>query len=99
MCIRDSYGDVADFLETTQVGEPLPQEADAIVVPQMIFAAFRHDEALKAYKVPMVVLTSRFGTVEMWDWEIVTYLRDVYKRQNIRRCAVCWKMFSMRVPA
>ena len=43
----------------------------------MIFAAFRHDEALKAYKVPMVVLTSRFGTVEMWDWEIVTYLRDL----------------------
>ena len=25
----------------------------------------------------MVVLTSRFGTVEMWDWEIVTYLRDL----------------------
>ena len=75
--VKEMYGDVADFLETTQVGEPLPQEADAIVFPQMIFAAFRHDEALKAYKVPMVVLTSRFGTVEMWDWEIVTYLRDL----------------------
>lgn len=75
--LKEMYGDVADFLETTQVGEPLPQEADAIVFPQMIFAAFRHDEALKAYKVPMVVLTSRFGTVEMWDWEIVTYLRDL----------------------
>jgi len=24
----------------------------------------------------MIALTSRFGTVEMWDWEIVTYLRE-----------------------
>jgi len=23
------------------------------------------------------VITSRFGTVEMWDWEIITYLRDL----------------------
>lgn len=29
--LKEMYGDVADFLETTQVGEPLPQEADAIV--------------------------------------------------------------------
>ncbi len=28
-----------------------------------------------AYDVPMIVLTSRFGTVEMWDWEIITFLR------------------------
>ena len=25
----------------------------------------------------MVVITSGFGTVEMWDWEIITYLRDL----------------------
>ncbi len=24
----------------------------------------------------MIVLTSKFGTVEMWDWEIVYYLRE-----------------------
>ncbi len=28
-----------------------------------------------AYDAPMIVLTSRFGTVEMWDWEIITFLR------------------------
>ena len=75
--LRDFYGDVAEFLEPVAVGEPLPDGADAIAFPQMIFAAFRHDEALKGYSAPMVVLTSRFGTVEMWDWEIVTYLRDL----------------------
>lgn len=58
------------------MGDPIP-EADAIVFPQLIFAAFRHDDEMKSYNLPMIVLTSRFGTVEMWDWEIVTYLRDL----------------------
>ena len=49
------YDDVADFLEPVKVGDPLP-EADAIVFPKMIFAAFRHDEELKAYDLPMIVL-------------------------------------------
>lgn len=74
--LREYYGDVAEFLDPVKVGDPLP-EADAIVFPKMIFAAFRHDEELKSYKLPMIVLTSQFGTVEMWDWEIVTYLRDL----------------------
>lgn len=74
--LRGYYGDVAEFLEPVKVGDPLP-EADAIVFPKMIFAAFRHDEELKRYDLPMIVLTSQFGTVEMWDWEIVTYLRDL----------------------
>lgn len=75
--LRDFYGDVAEFLPPVQVGQPLPEGADAVVFVQMIFAAFRHDAELTAYGLPMVVLTSKFGTVEMWDWEIVTYLRDL----------------------
>lgn len=75
--LQDLYGDVADFLPGITLGEELPPEATAIVFPKMIFAAFRHDEELKKYDLPMVVLTSSYGTVEMWDWEIVTYLRDL----------------------
>lgn len=75
--LLDFYGDVAEFLTPTPVGGALPEGADAIVFPQMLFAAFRHNEELTAYGLPMVVLTSGFGTVEMWDWEIVTYLRDL----------------------
>lgn len=74
--LRDFYGDVAEFLPEVQVGDPLP-EGDAILFPQLIYAAFRHDTEMIGYSLPMVVLTSRFGTVEMWDWEIVTYLRDL----------------------
>ena len=37
--LRQMYGDVAEFLPETEVGKPLPEGADAIVFPQMIFAA------------------------------------------------------------
>ena len=75
--LQEHYGEVAEFLPPVTVGDPLPKDADVIVFPKMIYAAFRHDEALKNYDLPMVVLTSGYGTVEMWDWEIVTYLRDL----------------------
>lgn len=73
--IRDMYGDVAELLEPIAVGDTLPNEADAVLLPQLIGAAFRSVEALQAYcKLPFIVITSRFGTVEMWDWEIVAHL-------------------------
>ena len=85
--LQEFYGDCAEFLPPVCVGDAVPAEADAVVFPQLIFAAFREAEALKKVKLPMVVLTSKFGTVEMWDWEIVTFLRDegmqVYSPYNI----------------
>jgi len=75
--LRALYGDVAEFLPEITLGDSLPEGADAIVFPKMIFAAFRHDGELRSYGLPMIVLTSGYGTVEMWDWEIVTYLRDL----------------------
>ena len=74
--MENLYGDVADFLEPVVVGEPIDETAEAIVFPQMIFEAFRVADTLAAYDMPMIVLTSKYGTVEMWDWEIVTYLRE-----------------------
>ncbi len=41
--LQEFYGGVADFTETVTVGRPLPQ-ADAIVFPQLLGAAFRHRE-------------------------------------------------------
>ena len=74
--LHDFYGDVAEFLPAVCLGDKMP-EADAVLFPQLIFAAFRHNDIFKNIDLPIVVLTSRFGTVEMWDWEIVTYLRDI----------------------
>lgn len=97
--LNEFYGDVAEFLPEVCVGDPIP-EADAILFPQLIFAAFRHNDELTGYGLPMIVLTSRFGTVEMWDWEIVTYLRDlgctVFSPYNIELARVILRAISVK---
>ncbi len=90
--LKGFYGDVAKFLEPVCVGEPVPKEADAVVFPQLIGAAFKEYRELAKIDLPFVVLTSRFGTVEMWDWEIVKYLREkgmnVFSPYNIELAKV-----------
>lgn len=73
--LKEMYRDVAVLMDPVMVGEDIPDSADAVVFPQLIGAAFREIEGLKKIKLPVIVLTSKYGTVEMWDWEIVTYLR------------------------
>ena len=75
--LKQFYGDLAEFLAPIPVGSDLPAEADVVVFPQLLGAAFSEVRALKKITLPIVVLTSEFGTVEMWDWEIVTFLRDM----------------------
>ena len=97
--LGEFYGDVAEFLEPVCVGEKLPG-AHAIVFPQLIGAAFAEREALKQYGLPAIVLTSRFGTVEMWDWEIVAFLRDedmnVFSPYNIELAKVVIRAIAVK---
>ena len=69
------YGAEADFLPPQPLGEPVPPDADAIVFPQLLGAVFQYREFIESVSLPIIILTSEFGTVEMWDWEIVAYLR------------------------
>lgn len=93
------YGDVAEFLEPVCVGQKVP-DADAVVFPQLIGAAFKEADHLKKIDLPMVVLTSKFGTVEMWDWEIVTYLREkglnVFSPYNIELAKVILRAIAAK---
>ena len=74
--LKDLYGEYATFSAPIPVGSAIPKGADAVVFPQLIGDAFKEREELQKIKLPIIVLTSQFGTVEMWDWEIVTFLRD-----------------------
>jgi hypothetical protein len=65
--------DEAEILAPVALGEVLP-EADAAVFPQMLGTAFRRLEQIKSINLPILVITSEFGTVSMWDWEINNYL-------------------------
>jgi hypothetical protein len=64
----------AEILKPVAIGAPLPAEADAVVFPQMLGDAYRHLDDFKAIHLPILVITSEFGTVSMWDWEINNYL-------------------------
>lgn len=74
--LRQMYGEEAEFLPPQSVQAAVPPEADALLFPQLIGAVFSHAGRLQEIGLPIVVLTSAFGTVEMWDWEIVAYLRE-----------------------
>jgi hypothetical protein len=73
--LREHYGAEAEFLPEQPLGTEIPGGADAVLFPQLIGALFSYTPELAAIRIPVVVLTSAFGTVEMWDWEIVSYLR------------------------
>jgi L-fucose isomerase-like protein len=64
----------AEILPPVVVGAPLP-DADAALFPQLIGDAFKQLEQLRAIALPFLVMTSEFGTVAMWDWEIVSLLK------------------------
>jgi hypothetical protein len=68
-------GDVAAFLPPIELGAT-PPECEAVIFPQMLGDAFRHVEEIRALDRPRLVVTSEFGTMAMWDWEILRYLGE-----------------------
>ena len=64
----------ADLLEPVELGSTLP-EADAVIFPVLIGEAYKQVGEIRKIKEPIIALTSEFGTVAMWDWEIVTFLK------------------------
>ncbi|MBN1676123.1 MAG: hypothetical protein JXR37_34075 [Kiritimatiellae bacterium] len=65
----------ADVLEPVPLGAALPAAADAALFPQLVGEAYGRVDALRRLGVPGLVLTSEFGTMAMWDWELVAFLR------------------------
>jgi hypothetical protein len=72
--IRRLLGDRIDLLPFGVLGQSLP-DCDAVILPQVLGDAYRRLDAFKAMQVPMLVVTSEFGTLSMWDWEILAWLR------------------------
>jgi hypothetical protein len=72
--LRDLLAAEAELLEPLPLGAPVP-EVDAVLFPQLIGEAYRRVEDFRALRVPILVLTSEFGTMAMWDWELISYLR------------------------
>jgi hypothetical protein len=65
--------DEAEILEPALLGTNLP-EADGVIFPEMLGQAFREVDKIEKLPQPLLVVTSEFGTVSMWDWEINSFL-------------------------
>ena len=71
--LHELLADDAEILEPVLLGEKLP-DTDGVIFPQMLGQAYREVEKIKKLPQPLMIITSEFGTVSMWDWEINSYL-------------------------
>lgn len=75
--IQQMYGEDAVFLPSVRVGDPIPPAAQAVVFPILVGEAYHQLTALATIHLPMIIITSSYGTMAMWDWEILTVFREV----------------------
>lgn len=73
--LRVLLADDAEFLDPLPLGGRIP-DADGVIFPQLLGEAYRQAAAFQAIRVPILLVTSEFGTLSMWDWEIAEYLRS-----------------------
>jgi len=71
--LRVLLSDQAEILAPVALGEPVP-ECEAVLFPQILGEGYRRVADFRKYQVPILIITSEFGTVSMWDWEIASYL-------------------------
>src|SRR6185312_844782 len=74
--LKQLLEDEAEFLEPLPLGGELP-DADAALFPQVLGEAYRQGSAFEKLSIPVLIVTSEFGTLSMWDWEIAGYLRNL----------------------
>jgi hypothetical protein len=75
--------DLVDWLDPVHISNASKVPADAVVVPDLSGLAYRLRDGFAAVEVPILVITSEFGTVSMWDWEI----RDFLRRRGVETLA------------
>jgi len=73
--LRSLLSEQAEMLEPVALGSSLP-DAEAVVFPQLVGDAYKQINVLKKINLPLLAITSEFGTVAMWDWEIVSFLKS-----------------------
>ncbi len=71
--LHELLADEAQILDPVLLGEKLP-DTDGVIFPEMLGQAYRLLDKIKRLPQPLLIVTSEFGTVSMWDWEINSYL-------------------------
>lgn len=71
--LHELLAGVAEILKPVKLGADLP-DTDGVIFPQMLGEAYRELDKIQRLPQPLLIVTSEFGTVSMWDWEINSYL-------------------------
>ncbi len=74
--IRSSLSDCVELLAPSALGDPIDEKADAVVFPEILGEAYESSRLFDEIPVPILILTSEFMTISMWDWEIIGYLQN-----------------------
>jgi hypothetical protein len=97
--LKELLPDEAEILEPVALGAKM-EDADAVVFPQMLGFAYRRLGDIQAIQLPKLVITSEFGTVSMWDWEINRFLKaegvEVLAPYNLEQTRILCKALSLK---
>jgi hypothetical protein len=97
--LKELLAEEAEILEPAALGTKM-EDADAVVFPQMLGYAYRRLSDIQAIQLPKLVITSEFGTVSMWDWEINRYLKaegvEVLAPYNLEQTRILCKALSLK---
>jgi hypothetical protein len=72
--LRRLLAEEAQILAPVPLGST-PPGCEAVLFPQMLGDAYRRLDDFRSLGRPILIVTSEFGTMSMWDWEIIAYLR------------------------
>jgi len=97
--LRELLVEEADLLQPVKLGDKLP-DTDGVIFPQMLGESFRLLDKIKDLPQPLLIVTSEFGTVSMWDWEINSYLSakgiKVIGPTNLEKAKNVCRAFALR---
>ena len=66
----------ANILDPKPITDKITKnDADAVLFPQLIGDVYKQVNEIKLIELPLLIITSEFGTVKMWDYEIARFLR------------------------
>jgi hypothetical protein len=74
--LKELLKEEADIMDPIPLGKPVPGEADAVLFPQLLGDAYQQLDDIQKLSLPLLIVTSEFGTFSMWDWEIIAFLRS-----------------------
>lgn len=74
--VKELLKEEADIMESIPLGNPVSEEADAVLFPQLLGDAYEQLEDIRELSLPLLIVTSEFGMFSMWDWEILAFLRS-----------------------